>query len=71
MTPKVASLISLIEECCKSGEIENANFSCKYMMPYSFNIPSLEKMTYLKVYLDKSGTEFNWIITENLSSPTA
>lgn len=44
MTPKVLSLIFLIEECLASGEIDSASFSCRYTTLSSFNFPRNERI---------------------------
>ena len=37
-------LIYLIVECCKSGSIETADYLCRSMMLYLYNIPKQKKM---------------------------
>ena len=70
-TPKVRWLIYLIEECCKSGEIDDVNFLCKYTMPFS---SSIQNPMRIQLYLEccqRLNKPFHWSTAETLLSPTA
>ena len=70
-TRKARLLISLIEECCRSGDYQGANFLCKFTMPFWSSIPKRKRTKLSQKYLKASVFLSKWETDEDSKSPSA